>query len=156
MTTIITTELKESLIQRIIANATVMFDVADNSAKVLAECVRAQNFLIQNINYHGRFGKIEYVSCYDSDDLDNLIIGLKKITEAIKTDRDVEIFENIRGYDFGDFTSGRGIVQVYYKDNMIYAKTIKGTTTADRQKIIKVIEHMIWIIGNWKKDNRII
>lgn len=153
---IINTEHKESLIQRIIANASVMFDVADNSAKVLAECVRAQNFLIRNINYHGKFGGVECYTCCDSTDLDNLITGLKKIAEAIKTDKNVEIFENIRGFDFGDFTSGHGIVQVYYKDSMIYAKTIRGTTTADKQQIIKFIDYMIWIINNWKKDNRII
>lgn len=82
--------------------------------------------------------------------------GLKKIAEAIQTDHDVEIFENIRGYDFGDFISEHGIVRVYYKDNMIYAKTIRETTAADRQQIIKFIDYMIWIIRNWKKDNRII
>lgn len=156
MAMIINTEHKESLIERIIANGSVMFDVATNSAKVLAECVRAQNFLIRNINYHNKFSKIECYTCYDSTDLDNLMTGLKKITEAIKTDKEVEIFENIRGYDFGDFTSEYGIAQVYYKDNMIYAKTIRRTTAADKQQIIKVIDYMIWIIGNWKKDNRII
>lgn len=41
---IITTEHKENLIERIIENASVIFDVAGNSAKVLAECIRAQNF----------------------------------------------------------------------------------------------------------------
>ena len=153
---IITTEHKESLIQRIIANGSVMFNVANNQAQVLAECVRIQNFLIRNINYHGKFGKIECYTCYDSTDLQNLCIALQKIAEAIKTDCDVEIFENIQGYVFQDFTSEHGIVQVYYKDEMIYAKTIRKMTAADRQQIIKFIDHMIWIIGNWKRDNRII
>lgn len=153
---IITTEHKESLIERIIANGSVMFDVADNSAKVLAECVRVQNFLIRNINYHGKFGKIECYTCYDSTDLDNLMIGLKKITEAIKTDCDVEIFENIQGYTFNDFTSGQSVVEVFYKNDIIYAKTIQEMTTTERQQIIKFIDYMIWIVGNWKKDNRII
>lgn len=152
----ITTEHKESLIQRIIANGTVMFNVANNQAQVLAECVRVQNFLIRNINYHGKFGKIEYYTCYDSTDLHNLVTGLKKIAETIQTDQNTEIFENIRGYDFGDFESGHGVARVYYKDNMIYAKTIRGTTAADKTAIIKFIDHMIWIIGNWKRDNRII
>ena len=156
MTTIITTELKESLIQRIIANGSVMFNVANNQAQVLAECVRIQNFLIRNINYHGKFGKIECYTCYDSTDLQNLCIALQKIAETIQTDQNTEIFENIRGYDFGDFESERGIVQVYYKDEMIYAKTIRKMTAADRQQIIKFIDYMIWIVGNWKKDNRII
>ena len=153
---IINTEHKESLIERIIANGSVMFDVADNSAKVLAECIKAQNFLIRNINYHGKFCKIECYTCYDSTDLDNLMTGLKKIAEAIKTDQNVEIFENVQGYVFQDFESGHGIVRVYYKDNMIYAKTIRGTTAAEKQQIIKFIDYMIWIIGNWKRDNRII
>lgn len=153
---IINTEHKESLIERIIANGSVMFDVADNSAKVLAECVRAQNFLIRNINYHGKFGKIECYTCYDSTDLDNLRLGLKKITEAIQTGEDTEIFENIQGYNFGDFTSENGIVQVYYENDIIYVKTIRETTATEKQQIIKFIDYMTWIIGNWKKDNRII
>lgn len=153
---IINTEHKESLIERIIANGSVMFDVATNSAKVLAECVRVQNFLIRNINYHGKFGKIECYTCYDSTDLDNLRLGLKKIAEAIQTGEDTEIFENIQGYNFGDFTSENGIVQVYYENDIIYVKTIREMTMTERQQIIKFIDYMIWIIGNWKKDNRII
>ena len=154
--TVITREMKESLIERIIANGSVMFDVATNSAKVLAECVRVQNFLIRNINYHGKFGKIECYTCYDSTDLDNLRLGLKKIAEAIQTGEDTEIFENIQGYNFGDFTSENGIVQVYYENDIIYVKTIQEMTMTERQQIIKFIDYMIWIIGNWKKDNRII
>lgn len=154
--TVITTEHKESLIERIIANGSVMFDVAENSVRVLAECVRAQNFLIRNINYHGKFGKIECYTCYDSNDLDNLMTGLKKITEAIKKDKEVEIFENIQGYVFQDFESGQGVVEVFDKNGIIHAKTIREMTMTEKQQIIKFIDYMIWIIGNWKKDNRII
>lgn len=153
---IITAEHKESLIQRIIANGTVMFDVADNSAKTLAECVRAQNFLIRNINYHGKFGKIECYTCYDSTDLDNLMTGLKKIAEAIKTDKETEVFKNVTEYAFNDFGSGQGVAEVFYKNDVLYAKTIREMTMTERQQITKFIDYMIWIIGNWKKDNRII
>ena len=152
---IITTEHKESLIERILSNCTA--GIKDDTTKTIIEVMRAQNFLIRNINYHGRFGKIECCTCYDSDNLNDLCVALQKIVETIKTGELTKIFENAQGYNFNDFETGCTIVHTVYINNTIYAKLVDhAVTSQEKQQIIEDIEYMLWIVNNWKKDNRII
>lgn len=153
--TVITREMKEDLIERIIANCTT--GIKDGTAKTIIEVMRVQNFLIRNINYHGKFGKIECYTCYDDTDLNNLCIALQKIAETIKTGELTKIFENTKGYNFNDFETGCTIVHVVYVNKTIYAKLVDhAVTSQEKKQIIEDIEDILWIIKNWKRNNRII
>lgn len=150
--TVITREMKESLIERILSNSS--FWLNDTSpVKVLAEMMRVQNFIIRNINYHASFNRIDTYTCYDDADIDNLCIALQKIVKAIETDKETKIFENIQGYNFGDFER-QGVIQVYQKDKIVYA-TIQDLTPEERDKLTNSIKYLLWIVGNWKQLNRI-
>lgn len=153
--TIITREMKESLIERILSNASFWLNSA-SPVKVLTEMMHIQNFIIRNINYHASFNKIDVYTCYDDTDLNNLCIALQKIITAIETGKDTAIFENIQGYTFGDLET-HGVIQVYQKDKIVYAKTIQqDLTPEERDKLTNSIKYLLWIIGNWKQVNRII
>ena len=146
--TVITREMKEDLIERIIANCTT--GIKDGTAKTIIEVMRVQNFLIRNINYHGN-------TCYDDTDLNNLCIALQKIAETIKTGELTKIFENVQGYNFNDFETGCTIVHVVYVNKTIYAKLVDhDVTSQEKKQIIEDIEDILWIIKNWKRNNRII
>lgn len=153
--TVITREMKESLIERIITNSSFWLNEYTSSVKVLTEMMRIQNFIIRNINYHTSFNKIDVYTCYDEEDLNNLYIALQKIAEAIETDKDVEIFENVRGYTFGDLETGHGVVQVYQKDKIVHAAIIQGLKPGEQDKLTSGIKYNLWIIHNWKQVNRI-
>lgn len=153
--TVITREMKESLIERILSNNSFWLNEYTKSTKVLTELMRIQNFLIRNINYHTSFNTFDVYLCYDDTDLNNLCVALTKIAGAIETDKDVEIFENIRGYTFGDLETDHGVVQVYQKDKIVYAKKIQSLTPEEHDKLINSIKYNLWIINNWKQLNRI-
>ena len=153
--TVITREMKESLIERILSNASFWLN-GTSPVKALTEMMHVQNFLIRNINYHASFNKIDVYTCYDDTDLNNLCIALQKIAETIETDKETKIFENVRGYTFGDFER-QGVIEVYQKDKIVYAKTIQqDLTPEERDKLTNSIKYLLWIIGNWKQVNRII
>lgn len=154
--TVITREMKEDLIERILSNCTAGIK-ENNTAKTILEVMRAQNFLIRNINYHRKFGKIECYTCYDSDNLNDLCVALQKIAETIKTGELTKIFENTQGYIFNDFETGCTIVHVVYVNKTIYAKLVdRDVTSQEKKQIIEDIEDILWIIKNWKRDNRIV
>lgn len=155
MTTIITTELKERLIERILSNNSFWLN-STSPVKVLTEMIRIQNFLIRNINYHTSYNRFDVYTCYDNTDLNNLCVALQKIAEAIETDKDTSIFENVRGYTFGDLETEHGIVQVYQKNKMVYVKAVQILTAEEHDKLIAGIKYVLWIINNWKQVNRII
>ena len=152
---IITTEHKESLIERIITNSSFWLNEQTSSVKVLTEMMRIQNFIIRNINYHASFNRVDFYTCYDDVDIDNLCIALNKIITAIETDKDTEIFENVRGYTFGDLETEHGVVQVYQKDKIVYVKPVQSLTPGEKDKLMASIKFNLWIIGNWRQDNHI-
>lgn len=153
--TVITTELKEKFIERIITNSSFWLNEYTSSAKVLTEMMRIQNFIVRNVNYHASFNRVDFYTCYDDADIDNLCIALKKLITAIETNEETKVFENIRGYIFGDFER-QGVIQVYQKDKIVYAKTIPDLTPEEKDKLISSIKYLLWIVGNWKQVNRII
>lgn len=152
---IITTELKESLIERIITNSSFWLNEHTSSVKVLTEMMRIQNFIIRNINYHASFNRCDFYTCYDDADIDNLCIALNKLITAIETEKDTAIFENIRGYIFGDLETDHGVIQVYQKDKIVHAKTVQSLTPGEKDKLMASIKFNLWIIGNWRRDNHI-
>lgn len=155
MTTIITTELKEKFIERIITNSSFWLNEQTSSVKVLTEMMRIQNFIVRNVNYHASFNRCDFYTCYDDTDIDNLCIALKKLITAIETNEEIEIFENIRGYIFGDLETEHGVVQVYQKNKIIYVKPVQSLTPGEKDKLIASIKFNLWIIGNWRQDNHI-
>ena len=153
--TVITREMKEKFIERIITNSSFWLNEYTSSVKVLTEMMRIQNFIIRNINYHASFNRVNFYTCYDETDIDNLCIALNKLITAIETNKETEVFENVRGYTFGDLETEHGIVQVYQKNKMIYVKTIQSLTPEEKEKLMASIKFNLWIIGNWRQDNHI-
>lgn len=153
--TVITREMKEKFIERIITNSSFWMNEYTKSVKVLTEMMRIQNFLIRNVNYHASFNRVDCYICYDDADIDNLCIALNKIITAIETDKDVEIFENVHGYTFGDLESGHGVMQAYQKDKIVYVQKVQELTAEEKDKLISGIKFNLWIINNWKRDNHI-
>ena len=153
--TVITREMKEKFIERIITNSSFWLNEYTSSAKVLTEMMRIQNFIVRNVNYHASFNRIDFYTCYDDADIDNLCIVLKKLITAIETNEEIEIFENIRGYIFGDLGTEQGIVQVYQKNKIVYVKPVQSLTPGEKDKLIASIKFNLWIIGNWRQDNHI-
>lgn len=83
--------------------------------------------------------------------------SVKKIAETIKTGELTKIFENTQGYNFNDFETGCTIVHVVYVNKTIYAKLVDhAVTSQEKKQIIEDIEDILWIINNWKRNNRII
>ena len=152
---IITREMKEKFIERVITNSSFWLNEHTTSVKVLTEMMRIQNFIIRNINYHASFNRCDFYTCYDDADIDNLCIALNKLITAIETEKDTAIFENIRGYIFGDLETDHGVIQVYQKDKIVYAKTVQILTPGEQDKLIASIKFNLWIIGNWRQDNHI-
>ena len=155
MTTIITREMKEKFIERIITNSSFWLNEQTSSVKVLTEMMRIQNFIVRNVNYHASFNRIDFYTCYDDAAIDNLCIALKKLITAIETNEETKVFENIRGYTFGDLETDHGVIQVYQKDKIVYAKTIQSLTPGEKDKLIASIKFNLWIIGNWRQNNHI-
>ena len=152
---IITTGMKEKFIERIITNSSFWLNERTGSIKVLTEMMRIQNFIIRNINYHASFNRVDFYTCYDDADIDNLCIALNKIITAIETNKETEVFENIRGYVFGDLETEHGIVQVYQKNKTIYVIPVQSLTPGEKDKLISSIKFNLWIIKNWRQDNHI-
>lgn len=160
MTTIITREMKESLIERIIANSSYWIDSETYSIQVLTELMLMQNFLIRNINYHGVYHAMDKTintfTCVNSNDLNSLCEVLNKINETLKTEQDIQIFDKNYGYIFGELTHISNIVKVVHKNNKVYTEINREITQNEKEQLTDAIQYMLWIIGNWKKDNRII
>ena len=152
---IITREMKEKFIERVITNSSFWLNEHTTSVKVLTEMMRIQNFIVRNVNYHASFNRVDFYTCYDDADIDNLCIALNKLITAIETEKDTAIFENIRGYIFGDLETDHGVIQVYQKDKIVYAKTVQILTPGEQDKLIASIKFNLWIIGNWRQDNHI-
>ena len=84
-----------------------------------------------------------------------MCIALNKLITAIETEKDTAIFENIRGYIFGDLETDHGVIQVYQKDKIVHAKTVQSLTPGEKDKLMASIKFNLWIIGNWRQDNHI-
>lgn len=155
MAMIITTEMKEKFIERIITNSSFWLNEYTRSVKVLTEMMHIQNFIIRNINYHASFNRIDCYTCYDDADIDNLCIALNKFITAIETNEETEVFENIRGYIFGDLETEHGVIQVYQKNKIVYVNPVQSLTPGEKDKLISSIKFNLWIIKNWRQDNHI-